>query len=69
MKRLTFLEGRFNLHVLMNHEKELAEMKKVPKRDYYNVRKVCFIKFELVYIVTLRLGSVRYKAEYVSIIG
>ena len=30
----------------MNHKKEMAEMKEVPKRDYYNVRKVrCFVVY------------------------
>lgn len=39
-RRLKFLEARYNLHILLNELKELAEMKKVPHRDFYNVRKV-----------------------------
>lgn len=41
-KRLQLLEARFNLHVLLNQEAELAAQKSVPHRDFYNVRKVCF---------------------------
>lgn len=40
-RRLKFLEARYNLHILLNELKELAEMKHVPHRDFYNVRKVC----------------------------
>ncbi|XP_046852479.1 AMP deaminase 2-like isoform X2 [Xenia sp. Carnegie-2017] len=39
-RRLKFLEARYNLHILLNELKELAEMKKAPHRDFYNVRKV-----------------------------
>ena len=39
-KRLRLLEARFNLHVLLNAERELAAQKSVPHRDFYNVRKV-----------------------------
>ena len=39
-KRLQLLEARFNLHVLLNQEAELAAQKSVPHRDFYNVRKV-----------------------------
>lgn len=41
-KRLQLLEARFNLHVLLNHDAELAAQKSVPHRDFYNVRKVLF---------------------------
>lgn len=41
-KRLQLLEARFNLHVLLNQEAELAAQKSVPHRDFYNVRKVRF---------------------------
>ena len=39
-RRLEFLEARNNLHLLMNEMKELAAMREVPHRDFYNVRKV-----------------------------
>lgn len=39
-KRLQLLEARFNLHVLLNGDKELAAQKCVPHRDFYNTRKV-----------------------------
>ncbi|ORY56669.1 uncharacterized protein BCR38DRAFT_402331 [Pseudomassariella vexata] len=39
-RRLQYLEGKFNLYVLLNEYQETAESKKVPHRDFYNVRKV-----------------------------
>lgn len=39
-RRLQYLEGRFNLYVLLNEYQETADSKKVPHRDFYNVRKV-----------------------------
>jgi AMP deaminase len=39
-KRLSYLEGKFQLHSLLNEYQELADSKKVPHRDFYNVRKV-----------------------------
>lgn len=39
-KRLQLLEARFNLHTLLNAERELMAQKAVPHRDFYNVRKV-----------------------------
>lgn len=39
-KRIQLLEARFNLHVLLNQEAELAAQKSVPHRDLYNIRKV-----------------------------
>ncbi|KAK2811971.1 hypothetical protein FQN50_001678 [Emmonsiellopsis sp. PD_5] len=39
-KRLTYLEGKFQLHSLLNEYQEMADSKKVPHRDFYNVRKV-----------------------------
>uniref|UniRef100_A0A914C3G8 AMP deaminase n=1 Tax=Acrobeloides nanus TaxID=290746 RepID=A0A914C3G8_9BILA len=39
-RRLTFLQTKFQLHVLMNELRELAEQKSVPHRDFYNIRKV-----------------------------
>lgn len=39
-RRLQYLEGRYSLYVLLNEYEEVAETKKVPHRDFYNVRKV-----------------------------
>ena len=39
-RRLQYLEGKFNLYNLMNEYQEMADSKKVPHRDFYNVRKV-----------------------------
>ncbi|KAK5129389.1 hypothetical protein LTR08_003549 [Meristemomyces frigidus] len=39
-RRLQYLEGKFNLYVLLNEYQEIADTKGVPHRDFYNVRKV-----------------------------
>lgn len=39
-RRLQYLEGKYNLYVLLNEYQETADTKKVPHRDFYNVRKV-----------------------------
>lgn len=39
-RRLKYLEGRFNLYALLNEYQEIADSKRVPHRDFYNVRKV-----------------------------
>jgi AMP deaminase len=39
-RRLQYLEGKFNLYVLLNEYQEMADCKRVPHRDFYNVRKV-----------------------------
>jgi len=39
-RRLQYLEGKFNLYVLLNEYQEVADTKTVPHRDFYNVRKV-----------------------------
>ncbi|KAF2836509.1 AMP deaminase [Patellaria atrata CBS 101060] len=39
-RRLQYLEGKFNLYYLINEYQEMADSKKVPHRDFYNVRKV-----------------------------
>jgi AMP deaminase len=39
-RRLQYLEGKFNLYTLLNENQETADSKKVPHRDFYNVRKV-----------------------------
>jgi len=38
--RLVLLEQRFNLHVMLNADKEFLAQKSAPHRDFYNVRKV-----------------------------
>eukprot|EP00803_Ostreobium_quekettii_P008377 evm.model.scf_907.2 EVM.evm.TU.scf_907.2 scf_907:13163-20301(+) len=39
-QRLRLLEQKFNLHVMMNADKEFLAQKSAPHRDFYNVRKV-----------------------------
>ena len=39
-RRLQYLDGKFNLYTLLNEYQETADSKKVPHRDFYNVRKV-----------------------------
>jgi AMP deaminase len=39
-RRLQYLEGKFNLYALLNEYQETADSKRVPHRDFYNVRKV-----------------------------
>ena len=39
-RRLQYLEGKFNLYFLLNEYQEVADSKRVPHRDFYNVRKV-----------------------------
>ncbi|KAF2754062.1 AMP deaminase [Pseudovirgaria hyperparasitica] len=39
-RRLSYLEGKFHLYSLVNEYQEVADSKKVPHRDFYNVRKV-----------------------------
>ncbi|KAI0012881.1 AMP deaminase [Xylariaceae sp. FL0662B] len=39
-RRLQYLEGKFNLYVLLNEYQETTDSKRVPHRDFYNVRKV-----------------------------
>jgi hypothetical protein len=38
--RLVLLEQKFNLHVMLNADKEYLAQKVAPHRDFYNVRKV-----------------------------
>ena len=39
-RRLQYLEGKYNLYFLLNEYQEMADTKRVPHRDFYNVRKV-----------------------------
>ncbi|KAF9439263.1 AMP deaminase [Entomortierella beljakovae] len=39
-RRLKYLESKWNMYMLLNEYEELAESKRVPHRDFYNVRKV-----------------------------
>nr|XP_020463438.1 AMP deaminase 2-like isoform X1 [Monopterus albus] len=39
-RRLQYLSSKFQMHILLNEMKELADQKKVPHRDFYNIRKV-----------------------------
>lgn len=38
--RLMLLEQKFNLHIMLNTDKESLSQKAAPHRDFYNVRKV-----------------------------
>jgi AMP deaminase len=48
-RRLRYLESKWNLYVLLNEYRELAEMKRVSHRDFYNVRKVRAVLFPCVW--------------------
>ncbi|KAA1469716.1 AMP deaminase [Dentipellis sp. KUC8613] len=39
-RRLQYLSSKFTMHTLLNEFQEMADMKRVPHRDFYNVRKV-----------------------------
>lgn len=39
-KHLKMLEGKFDFHILLNAERETEVSKRVPHRDFHNVRKV-----------------------------
>ncbi|XP_072236714.1 LOW QUALITY PROTEIN: AMP deaminase 3 [Leuresthes tenuis] len=39
-RRLNFLSSKFHLHEMLNEMAELKELKCVPHRDFYNVRKI-----------------------------
>ncbi|XP_028304064.1 AMP deaminase 3-like isoform X2 [Gouania willdenowi] len=39
-RRLNFLASKFYIHEMLNEMAELKELKRVPHRDFYNVRKV-----------------------------
>ncbi|KZT73977.1 AMP deaminase [Daedalea quercina L-15889] len=39
-RRLNYLASKFTMYTLLNETQELADMKRVPHRDFYNVRKV-----------------------------
>uniref|UniRef100_A0A5S6R459 AMP deaminase n=1 Tax=Trichuris muris TaxID=70415 RepID=A0A5S6R459_TRIMR len=39
-RRLCYLHSKFQLHILLNDLREMAEQKSVPHRDFYNIRKV-----------------------------
>ena len=43
--RLQLLEQKYNLHVMLNADKEFLAQKSAPHRDFYNVRKVRFAPF------------------------
>lgn len=42
-RRLSYLQNKFQLHVLLNELRELHEQKAVSHRDFYNIRKVLFV--------------------------
>lgn len=46
-RRLQYLSSKFQMHILLNEMKELAAQKKVPHRDFYNIRKVNLTAFPI----------------------
>ena len=54
-RRLKYLDSRYSLHLLLNENRELAAMKEVAHRDFYNVRKVQQFLFELMWTHTMYL--------------
>ena len=57
--RLLLLEQKFNLHVMMNADKEFLAQKSAPHRDFYNVRKVCLWAWRLFSLFRTRSASSR----------
>lgn len=51
------LEQKFNLHVMLNADKEFLSQKAAPHRDFYNVRKVC-TSFQLFLLICVIAGVV-----------
>ena len=49
-RRLQYLSSKYQLHVLLNEMRELAAQKAVPHRDFYNIRKVCFLSFNFIHL-------------------
>lgn len=39
-RRLRYLDSKWQMYILLNEFQELADSKRVPHRDFYNVRKV-----------------------------
>lgn len=48
-RRLNFLSSKFYLHEMLNEMAELKELKSVPHRDFYNVRKVRLLIIYYIY--------------------
>ncbi|TKA76338.1 hypothetical protein B0A49_02695 [Cryomyces minteri] len=46
-RRLQYLEGKFNLYILLNEYQEMADTKAVPHRDFYNKHLLRFIKSKM----------------------
>lgn len=55
-RRLNFLSSKFYLHEMLNEMAELKELKGVPHRDFYNVRKVRLCIYATHHIVSLLVG-------------
>ena len=60
--RLALLEQKFNLHVMLNADKEYLAQKVAPHRDFYNVRKVSLSHHHLCMDLTMHttLSSCAY---------
>lgn len=50
-RRLSYLNSKFQLHVLLNELRELASQKAVPHRDFYNIRYIQYIHIRRVYYI------------------
>ena len=50
--RLELLEQKYNLHIMLNADKEVLAQKSAPHRDFYNVRKV--MGHTLVFLVSFQ---------------
>ena len=72
--RLLLLEQKFNLHIMMNADKEFLAQKSAPHRDFYNVRKVdthvhhsaCMHQKHLLRFMKSKLRSPEVPAEWIA---
>lgn len=66
-RRLNFVESKFYLHEMLNEMAELKELKSVPHRDFYNVRKVgCSLRF-IMQRINKYINDVPTWAEFLSL--
>lgn len=70
-QRLVLLEQKFNLHVMLNADKEFLAQKAAPHRDFYNIRKVdthihhsaCMHNKHLLRFIKSKLRKVRHASK------
>lgn len=65
-QRLMLLEQKYNLHVMMNAEKEFYCQKLAPHRDFYNVRKVS--RSESVYLGTFATSDCGWNSVFQTLV-